>query len=278
MSLIHDELVLGIDEAGRGPILGPMVMACVALRPRKASALTRAGVTDSKKFAGEGAHAARMELVPRILDACDHFAVAVVDVAEIDRRCRLNQLNKLEQERAELFIRGAPTCRRVVCDGARLFGPLRARFSHLDALDNGELQHAAVAAASILAKTRRDEIWAKIRRRYQPEFGDLVERGGGYTNAATHAFLRAYIKRHKSLPPEARRSWPWDFAGDLLPRSFDRWHDVPDDRQQLDLLTTPTSSPPRPRARSPQASLSPSSRRAPGKPAARKPAAGRDTR
>ena len=231
MSLIHDELILGIDEAGRGPILGPMVMACVALRPRKASALTRAGVTDSKKFAGENAHALRLELVPRILDASDHFAVAVVDVAEIDRRCRLNQLNKLEQERAEQFIRRAPTCRRVVCDGARLFGPLRARFSHLEALDNGELQHAAVAAASILAKTRRDEIWAKIRRRYAPEFGHLVERGGGYTNAATHAFLRAYIKRHKSLPPEgAPQAGRGISPSDLLPRNFDRWRDVPDDR------------------------------------------------
>jgi ribonuclease HII len=234
--IIHDELILGIDEAGRGPVLGPMVMACVALRPRKASALTRAGVTDSKKFAGEGAHAARLELVPRILEAADHFEVAVIDVAEIDRRCRLGQLNKLEQERAERFIRRAPTCRRIVCDGERLFSPLRARFSHLEALNEGELQHAAVAAASILAKVRRDEIWSKISRRYLHEFGDLVLRGGGYTNAATTAFLRAYIERHGVLPPEARRSWPWEFAADLLPRGFDRWRDVPDDRPQLDLL------------------------------------------
>jgi ribonuclease HII len=56
---IHDELILGIDEAGRGPVLGPMVMACVAVRPRRAASLTRAGVTDSKAFAGEGAHEAR---------------------------------------------------------------------------------------------------------------------------------------------------------------------------------------------------------------------------
>ena len=60
--IIHDELILGIDEAGRGPILGPMVMACVALRPRKAAGLTRAGVCDSKKLAG---HEARLELLER---------------------------------------------------------------------------------------------------------------------------------------------------------------------------------------------------------------------
>src|SRR6478752_2597538 len=97
---IHDELILGIDEAGRGPILGPTVMACVALRPRKASGLTRAGVTDSKRFTGANAHAQRLRLLPRILEAADHVAVAVVDVAEIDRRCRENGLNRLEQERA----------------------------------------------------------------------------------------------------------------------------------------------------------------------------------
>jgi ribonuclease HII len=245
--IIHDQLILGIDEAGRGPILGPMVMACVALRPRKASGLTRAGVTDSKRFTGENAHAARLELVPRILDAADYAAVIIIDVAEIDRRCRMNELNRLEQERAELFIRRAPECRRVVCDGERLFGPLRARHSHLEALDNGESCHAAVAAASILAKVRRDQLWSKICRRYTAEFGELVAKGGGYTNAATHGFLRAYIKRYRALPPEARRSWPWDFAADLLPKKFDRWHDVPDDRPQLDLFTASTQ---RRRARS----------------------------
>ncbi len=255
---IHDELILGIDEAGRGPILGPMVMAAVALRPRKAAILTRAGVADSKKFAGENAHAARLALVPRILDAADYAAVMVVDVAEIDRRCRLNHLNRVEQERAAILIRRAPHCRRIVCDGERLFSPLRAQFAQLEARNNGESCHAAVAAASILAKVRRDQLWFKISRRYTSEFGDLVTRGGGYTNAATHAFLRAYIERYRALPPEGRRSWPWDFAADLLPAEFDRWHDVPDDRPQtlqLDLLSTPPCPLPcpNPPARSKQA-------------------------
>jgi ribonuclease HII len=234
---VHDELILGIDEAGRGPILGPMVMACVALRPRKAAALTRAGVTDSKAFAGDKAHEERMRFIPRILEAADHVAINVVDVADIDRRCRDNGLNRLEQERAALMIGRAPTARRIVCDGKRLFAPLQARWPHLEALDRGEEEHAAVAAASIVAKVRRDQLWAKICRRYAPEFGDeLVGAGGGYCNAGTRAFLRAYIKRYKRLPPEARRSWPWDFARDLLGKKFDPWWDVPDDRPQLGLF------------------------------------------
>ena len=230
------ELTIGVDEAGRGPVLGPMVMACVALRPRKAAALTRAGVADSKRFAGTDAHEARAALVPLILDAADHFEVTVIDVAEIDRRCRYHGLNRLEQERARGMLSRAPASRRIICDGKNLFSPLTARFPHLEALDRGESRHAAVAAASILAKVRRDELWRLISERYRPEFGDLTARGGGYLNPTTRAFLRAYIGRYRALPPEARRSWPWDFVHDLVSPGFDPWHDVPDDRPQLQLL------------------------------------------
>jgi hypothetical protein len=141
------------------------------------------------------------------------------------------------------MIHRAPLARRIVCDGEKLFRPLKARWPQLEALDRGELKHAAVAAASIVAKVRRDELWGKICRRYTPEFGDeLVGAGGGYCNAPTRAFLRAYIKRYKKLPPEGRRSWPWDFARDLLGKRFDPWWDVPDDRPQLALdLSMPTT-------------------------------------
>jgi ribonuclease HII len=229
------DLVLGIDEAGRGPIIGPMVMACVALAPRKSASLTRAGVMDSKRFgAGVEAHAARTELVPRILDAASSFEIVVVDVAEVDRRTRLGELNRLEQEHAARMIERAPRVRRIVADGQKLFRPLCARHPHLDALDHGEERHVAVAAASVLAKVRRDELFARIAARYAPDFGEI--RGGGYVNEATRAFLRAYIERHRALPPEARRSWPWEFARDLLGRNFDPLADVPDDRPQLSLL------------------------------------------
>ena len=229
------DLVLGVDEAGRGPILGPMVMACVGLRSHKAAALTRAGVMDSKRYgAGDEGHAARSALVPRILEAASHAEVTVVDVAEIDRRCRFGELNRLEQERAAMLIERAPPARRIVADGARLFGPLRARWSHLDACDRGESEHVAVAAASVLAKVRRDELFRCIAARYAPTFGEL--RGGGYMNDPTRAFLRSYIERRRSLPPEARRSWPWEFARDLLGDGFDPLAEIPGSRRQLKLF------------------------------------------
>ncbi len=233
--LIHDELILGIDEAGRGPILGPMVMAAVALRPRQAAGLTRAGVADSKRFSGDGAHSARSRLAHRIFASADFVATVVVDVESIDEACREGGLNRLEQRHAAALIARAPHCRRIVCDGERLFAPLRAHHPQLEALNHGEAAHAAVAAASIVAKVRRDELWQKISRRYAADFGALCERGGGYVNVATKTFLRAYIATHGALPPEARRSWPWDFARDLLSPGFDPYRDVPASAQ-LSLL------------------------------------------
>jgi ribonuclease HII len=228
-------ITIGIDEAGRGPILGPLVMAAVALPPRRAAQLTRAGVCDSKAFgAGREAHAHRSELAARILDCAEALALVVIDVAEVDRAARHGCLNRLEQRHAEGLLRRLPMADRVIADGKKLFSPLRARWPQLRAVDFAEQAHCSVAAASILAKVRRDELWSCIARRYRPDFGEID--GMGYVNAGTRRFLRAFIERHGALPPEGRRSWPWDFARDLLPRGFDPLADVPDD--QLSLFTS----------------------------------------
>jgi ribonuclease HII len=106
-----------------------------------------------------------------------------------------------------VLVRAAPACKRIVADGKRMFGALRGAFPHLEAADRGESKHVAVAAASILAKVHRDELFAAIAARYEPEFGPI--RGGGYVNARTRSFTDAYRLRFGSLPPEARTSWPW---------------------------------------------------------------------
>lgn len=211
------ELTIGIDEAGRGPILGPMVLGAVALGEEEAAHLCALGVMDSKRFGpGEKGHERRRALCPEILRVAAYVAVRVVDVAEIDRRAGRGELNRLEQEEALVLLGEGPPAGRIVADGARLFAPLMARYPQLEARDGGEGVHVAVAAASILAKVRRDEIWHKIARRYEPDFGDQVWRGGGYVNEGTRRFLRAYCARHRAPPPEGRRSWPWTFVADLL--------------------------------------------------------------
>ena len=209
------DLTLGIDEAGRGPILGPLVLACVGLSAAATQALASLGVADSKRFgAGDKGHAARSALVPQILRLATFAQVAVIDVAEVDRRTHRGELNRLEQEHAAALLLQAPPAARIIADGERLFAPLQAQYPHLQAVNHGESAHVAVAAASILAKTRRDEIWHKIAARYAPQFGPEVARGGGYLNAATGRFLRAYHAVYKAPPPEGRQSWPWTFLTD----------------------------------------------------------------
>ena len=201
-------LVLGIDEAGRGPALGPMVLAAVALEPSASRRLSRAGVSDSKSFgSGEIAHQQRCEMARLIEAHAAFFSLEVCEVEVIDAYVSRGALNVLERERAELLVRAAPACKRIVADGKRLFGQLRTTFTHLEASDRGEEVHVSVAAASILAKVRRDQLFAQIAARYAAEFGPIE--GGGYVNAGTRRFTSAYHKRFGTLPPEARHSWPW---------------------------------------------------------------------
>ncbi len=212
---------LGIDEAGRGPVLGQMVLCAVVLDSKAATALTKAGLADSKSYgSGKKAKRIRAELALRVHELALFVAIEVVDVAEVDRRVRRSELNLLERECASRMIERAPKVHRIVADGERLFAPLKAQYPHLEALNNGESAHAAVAAASVVAKTRRDDLFALIQQRYTPEFGSFE--GGGYVNATTKRFLRSYAEKHQGIPPEARLSWPFEYLRDILGSDVDR--------------------------------------------------------
>lgn len=200
--------IVGVDEAGRGPILGPMALATVALTPSGSRALNRAGVSDSKDFgAGPEAHARRQELAESIRAHAHAHACVLVSVDEIDHYTFRGQLNGLERRVArDLLMRvSAGPSDRIICDGATLFSPLVPHYPRLEAVDRGESVHVSVAAASVLAKVARDDAFHEIALRYAPEFGEI--RGGGYLNRATRSFLDAYQASYGGLPPEARQSW-----------------------------------------------------------------------
>jgi ribonuclease HII len=208
-------LTLGIDEAGRGPSVGPMVMAAVVLDSRTAATLTRAGLCDSKAYgAGEEAHAIRCELAQQIRRRALFVALIEVPHSEIDERVARHELNLLERELAQRLIDQAPTVHRIIADGKRMFAALGQRYAHFESHDRAEEKHAAVAAASVIAKVLRDERFAQIRARYEAELGPIT--GGGYANAATRKWLRAYAERYGRLPDETRLSWPHPYVADLL--------------------------------------------------------------
>jgi ribonuclease HII len=209
-------VILGIDEAGRGPVLGPLVVAAVALRPQRAGALTRLGVCDSKEFGvGPQAVARRAELAAHIRRLADSVGVEVFGHEEVDGYASRGRLNELERRAARKLFASAVPVKRIVADGVQVFGPLRGEYPHLEAYDFGESVHVAVAAASIVAKDRRDRLFAEIADRYREEFGEV--RGGGYVNAATADFLRRYHQRYGRLPAETRRSWEWSVLLELEP-------------------------------------------------------------
>src|SRR5947207_10832483 len=100
-------------------------MAAVALPPRRAAQLTRAGVCDSKAFgAGPDAHARRSSLAERILECAEAYAIVVVDVAEVDRPARHGCLKKLGQRQAEGMRRRLPPGDRIIADGRKEFSPV----------------------------------------------------------------------------------------------------------------------------------------------------------
>lgn len=207
-------LVLGLDEAGRGPVLGPLVVAGVALDLRGASALRRRGVKDSKHFGiGEEARERRRELADAVQRLAFRVVVRVLPAAEVDRYTEGQGLNVLERLAADRILAEAGPVRRIVADGQSVFGPLTRRYPHLEAFDRGEARHVSVAAASIVAKTRRDDLFAVIAARYAEEFGEV--KGGGYVNAETEDFLRRFHARRGRLPEETRFSWKWPVLREL---------------------------------------------------------------
>ena len=173
MSLPGD-LLCGVDEAGRGPLCGPVVAAAVILDPARPIA----GLADSKKLSEKRRNALAIEIREKALAWC----IAEASVAEIDR---LNILHAtmLAMQRAVAGLSVVPG--RVQVDGnrcPRLDVPC-------EAVVKGDSLVAEISAASILAKTARDALLVELDRRY-PQYGLAGHKG--YPTAAHLAALKAH--------------------------------------------------------------------------------------
>ena len=182
--IVPDGLVCGVDEAGRGPLAGPVVAAAVILDPARPIA----GLNDSKKLSAKK----RMALAGLIRERALAWSVAEASVEEIDQ-LNILHASMLAMQRAVAALQVTPE--RALIDGNRC--PSLA--IPAEAVVQGDAKVAAIAAASILAKTVRDEGMLGLHAQY-PHYG--FDRHMGYPTAAHCAALAAH-----GVSPVHRRSF-----------------------------------------------------------------------
>lgn len=154
-------VVAGIDEAGRGPLAGPVFAAAVIIAPEKIPE----GVADSKALDEE----TREELFPRILAAASAFGIAQASVKEIDR-LNIHHATLLAMKRAFGALRAR-------CDFAWVDGIHLPRIKcEARAIVDGDALVPAVSAASILAKVARDRLMRELDAKH-PGYGWAHNKG-----------------------------------------------------------------------------------------------------
>ena len=182
--IVPEGLVCGVDEAGRGPLAGPVVAAAVILDPARPIA----GLNDSKKLSAKK----RVALAGLIRERALAWSVAEASVEEIDQ-LNILHASMLAMQRAVAALQVTPE--RALIDGNRC--PSLA--IPAEAVVQGDAKVAAIAAASILAKTVRDEGMLGLHAQY-PHYG--FDRHMGYPTAAHCAALAAH-----GVSPVHRRSF-----------------------------------------------------------------------
>jgi ribonuclease HII len=175
--------VCGVDEAGRGPLAGPVCAAAVILPP----GASIAGLDDSKKLSAR----TRDRLFIEITEAAAACAVAYASVGEIEANNILGA-TYLAMNRAIFSLPFLPEI--ALIDGNRAAG---IAFPHMCAV-RGDSSIACVAAASILAKVSRDRYMERLGARY-PMYG--FERHKGYGTREHYGALRKYgpTQEHRKL-------------------------------------------------------------------------------
>ncbi|RNJ27142.1 ribonuclease HII [Halosegnis longus] len=188
----------GVDEAGKGPVLGSMFAACVRGEPGDLPD----GIADSKRLSPTR----REELDAAIRDSCE-VGVAEIPVARIDGEEDMNTLTV--RAHAAAIDAGTSDGDAGLCDAgdtsearfARRVTDACERAVEVDARHRADEDDSLVAAGSIVAKVARDEHVAALAA----EYGAV---GSGYpSDSATRTFLREFVTEHGELPDCARASW-----------------------------------------------------------------------
>ena len=204
-------LTLGIDDAGRGPVIGPMVLAGCLIDDKTSAELKKLGVKDSKQLT----QTRREFLAEKIKESAETFEIVVLQPEDIDGkgdlRTKLNELEAIACAKIINRINKGFTRIKVVVDCPSVSIEkwtdfLKTRIKNLSNLEihcehKADQNHVSVSAASILAKTVREIEMDKLREKYGKEIGS------GYTSdPATQKFLEMHAKKYKD-EGIFRKSW-----------------------------------------------------------------------
>ena len=195
----------GIDEAGRGPVIGPLVIAGIVIEPSQDDALIEWGVRDSKQLTPRR----RETLEQKIQQLAGQVEILEISAKEIDtQREQRRSLNILEaQWMAQVLNRLDWDIAYVDASdvnaeryGRQISAQLKTK-NKVVSEHKADSTYPVVAAASVLAKVRRDMRIRELHRNY----GDF---GSGYPNdSKTRKFLRDWIRTHNTFPDIVRKTW-----------------------------------------------------------------------
>ena len=157
------KLVCGVDEAGRGPLAGPVCAAAVILPPH----VQIDGLNDSKKLSDKR----RRELVPIIKEKAIAYAIAFADEKEIDE-INILQATFLAMERTVSQLSIKPEILLIDGNREKDFG------IPVETIVKGDSRSANIAAASVLAKVTRDDLLLEMAEKY-PQYGFEIHKGYG---------------------------------------------------------------------------------------------------
>ena len=210
----------GVDEAGRGPVMGPLVVGAVYVDDD--TPLKVLGVKDSKKLSPKR----REELYDRIIDVAEGYSIITLSAEEIDAKRARMSLNMVEMEMFAEAVSRMPVSRVYVdCPdpNEEKFGNMlsvRIDNTPVTARHKADDTYPVVSAASILAKVTRDRLVAEISE----EFGEDI--GSGYpSDPVTIAFIEKWLKEKGCTPKHTRNSWDTvkNLKSRLLVRKITDW-------------------------------------------------------
>lgn len=203
---MEKKIIAGVDEAGRGCVIGPLVVAGVSIPHEKEEELKRIGVRDSKELS----QPKREMLAKKIEDIAKDVIVFKVGSCKIDTfRKQGVGMNRIEAMKFSDIIRMLnPHMAYIDCPDTNInkfhlfMNKLVGGGPELIVKHKADRDHPVVSAASIIAKVERELEIAKLKE----EFGDF---GTGYTSdERTIEWLRGWLKKNKEFPEHlVRRSW-----------------------------------------------------------------------